>query len=240
MSIKTEFDLLARQVSRLKNDPTAKFVKGFDFRNAPGIVKKLNQIIGSKFISNTGTLQRYMKGINPKEFSDAVWNLSRQTQWELQTHLAIGIMNGDSPAVIARRIQKYLNTPITPFRRVRDANGRLVPSKNMLDYHPGRGVYRSAYKNALRLVKEEKKKFRFLALQTKWIDDDNIVGIRISLSPAHPDYGYIEICEVLEGDYPKDIVFTGWHAQCLCIMTPIRDKKVVSLPANYKKYFKNR
>jgi hypothetical protein len=111
---------------------------------------------------------------------------------------------------------KYLNNPTTAFKRVTDANGNLVPSSKMKAYHPGKGVYRSAYKNALRVAKEEKRRASRSMLRKEWMKDGEVIGIRISFSPAHPDYGYEEICEVLEGDYPIEMDFQGWHTGCQC------------------------
>lgn len=34
-------------------------------------------------------------------------------------------------------------------------------------------------------------------------------------------WNYSLLYEVLEGDYPKEFIFEGWHPQCLCNATPI-------------------
>lgn len=38
------------------------------------------------------------------------------------------------------------------------------------------------------------------------------------MSKKHPCE---DICDDLAGDYPKSFVFTGWHPQCFCYVTPI-------------------
>lgn len=41
------------------------------------------------------------------------------------------------------------------YRRVRGADGKLHLSKAAKAYHPSQGVYRSSYKNAMRLTRTE-------------------------------------------------------------------------------------
>ena len=159
--------------------------------------------------SDTGTL------------SDAVWKIAKQLRAEMEVHLGIGIMNGDSAQVISQRIRQYLNNPDALFRRVRDKNGKLVPSKRMQEYHPGQGVYRSAYKNAMRVARSETNMAYHTADGLRWNKIDFIEGFRISLSGSHPQYNFPEICEVCAGDYPKTFEWQGWHPHCLCHATPI-------------------
>jgi hypothetical protein len=154
-------------------------------------------------------------------FSDAIWNIVPGLRKEMEVHLAIGIMQGDSAKVISQRIRQYLNEPNKLFRRVRDANGNLVMSKAMREYHPGPGVYRSSYKNAMRVARTEGNQAYLRNDSERWNASDLVLGIDIELSDSHPEYNYIEICEELEGEYPKDFLFVGWHPQCLCHATPI-------------------
>lgn len=52
----------------------------------------------------------------------------------------------------------------------------------------------------------------------RWSEEPFVLGIRIRLSKNHP---LTDICDELQGDYPSDIVFTGWHPRCRCSMSPI-------------------
>ena len=193
--------------------------------------------------------ERYEAG----KLSDAVWKIGEQLRAEMTLHLGIGLTNGDSAQVISRRIRQYLNNPDALFRRVRDVNGKLVPSREMLNYHPGQGVYRSAYKNAIRLTRSNTNQSYLLSDHLRWQKLDMVKGIRISLSEQHPDYNFEEICETLEGIYPKDFDWSGWHPQCLCHATPILSSSedffrylqtgqrevngmVQDYPENFKKY----
>lgn len=120
-------------------------------------------------------------------------------------------------------MRKYLKEPDKLFRKVKDQHGNLVLSKKAKAYHPGRGVYRSSYKNARRLAVTEiniaYRKADFLRYQKL----DFIVGIEIALSGNHTLNGepFRDICDELAGKYPKDFLFTGWHPFCRCSTKPI-------------------
>lgn len=153
--------------------------------------------------------------------SESVWKIAEQLRAEMQIHLGLGIMNGDSADVISRRIRQYLKNPDALFRRVRDKNGNLVPSRAMKEYHPGQGVYKSAYKNAMRVARTNTNQAYLLADHMRWQQLDMVKGVHVALSEQHPEYNFPEICEELEGDYPKAFIFVGWHPQCLCHAEPI-------------------
>lgn len=150
--------------------------------------------------------------------SDRVWNLSQQTQEQLEVGLKSGIFNGRDPRKLARDFKQFLKEPNRRYRRVRNAEGKLVLSNPAKQYHPGQGVYRSSYKNALRLARTEVTMAYRKADSVRREQMDFVMGIRVRLSPAHPRY---DICDELEGKYPKGFVFVGWHPQCICYTTSI-------------------
>lgn len=167
------------------------------------------------FLPNVSALKAFISGKHGIfTLSESVWKIASQLRVELEVHLGIGLTNGDSAQVISRRIRQYLNNPDALFRRVRDASGKLVPSQRMLEYHPGQGTYRSAYKNAMRLARTNTNRAYLLSDNMRWQKLDMVKGVKISLSAQHPDYDFPEICEVCEGIYPKDFVWTGWHPSC--------------------------
>lgn len=176
------------------------------------------------FLPNTPALKAFIANMadhGTGSLSDSVWKVAEQLRAEMTAHLGIAITNGDSAQVLSRRIRQYLQNPNALFRRVRNENGKLVASKAMLEYHPGQGVYRSAFKNAMRLARSNTNQAFLLADNIRWNQLDMVKGIKISLSAQHPEYNFPEICEVCEGTYPKDFVWTGWHTQCLCHATPV-------------------
>lgn len=164
--------------------------------------------------------QRRKRGLG---LSDKVWQYTGQYKQELEMALDIGIGEGKSAQALSREVRKYLRQPNMLFRKVRDKHGVLHLSKRAKAYHPGRGVYRSSAKNALRMVATETNIAYRSAdyLNTKaspWI-----VGIRIVLSNNHTckdsqgvAQPFTDICDKLAGRYPKDFKFTGWHPNCRC------------------------
>ena len=98
---------------------------------------------------------------------------------------------------------------------------------SLKDYSFGRGVYRSSYKNAMRLARTETNMAYRSADQERWRQLDFVIGYRVVLSDNHPEP---DICNDLSakrgekgsrGVYPKDFVFKGWHPQCRCYVVPI-------------------
>lgn len=98
---------------------------------------------------------------------------------------------------------------------------------SLKDYSFGRGVYRSSYKNAMRLARTETNMAYRTADQERWRQLDFVIGYRVVLSDNHPEP---DICNDLSarrgekgsrGVYPKDFVFKGWHPQCRCYVVPI-------------------
>lgn len=174
------------------------------------------------FLPNIPALKAFISSPHGTDtLADSVWKVAKQARKEMEIHLGIGLMNGDSAPVISRRIRQYLQNPDALFRRVRDNNGRLVASKAMLANHPGQGVYNSAYKNALRVARTNTNQAYQLSDSIRWRQLDMVIGIEIRLSAQHPDYNYVEICEALAGIYPKTYIFIGNHPQCLCVAIPI-------------------
>lgn len=164
--------------------------------------------------------QRRKRGLG---LSDKIWQYTGQYKQELEMALDIGIGEGKSAQALSREVRRYLKQPNMLFRKVRDKHGVLHLSKRAKAYHPGRGVYRSSAKNALRMVATETNIAYRSAdyLNTKaspWI-----VGIRIVLSNNHTckdsqdvAQPFTDICDKLAGRYPKDFKFTGWHPNCRC------------------------
>ena len=193
------------------------------------------------------------RGKNGFQLSDRVWNLTAKTREQLEYFIAEGLTEGRSAVKLATDIKRYLREPEKRFRRIRDKEtGKLKLSNPAKDYRPGRGVYRSSYKNALRLTRNE------INIAYRTADNERrkqlsfVTGVEVHLSPAHPQY---DICDELQGEYPKEFVFTGWHPNCLCFTTSkllpkeefikqLRGEKisakrtVKSIPKRAKKYLK--
>ena len=85
-------------------------------------------------------------------------------------------------------------------------------------YKTGAGVYKSSARNAMRVARTETNIAYRRADNARWQDMDFVLGQRVQLSKNHPEK---DICDKLQGDYPEDFVFDGWHPQCFCFATPI-------------------
>ncbi len=155
--------------------------------------------------------------------SRRVWNLTQQYKSELEMALDCGIRDGLSAQEMARQLKQYLNYPDKLFRRVRDEHGVLQLSKAAAAFHPGRGVYRSSHKNALRLAGTETNIAYRTADHERIQALDFVLGIKIVLSNNHTIRNskglrvpLTDICDELAGNYPKGFKFTGWHPNCRC------------------------
>jgi hypothetical protein len=102
-------------------------------------------------------------------------------------------------------------------RRTIDADGKVHFTSTDIE-KVGRGVYRSSRQNALRLAATEINMAYKYADNQRMNADKFTRGYEIRLSNNHPEY---DICDELQGVYPKDFLFTGFHAQCRCSVIPI-------------------
>lgn len=170
-------------------------------------------------------LQRKERGLS---LSDRVWRYTGAFKDEIEMGLDLGLRGGLSADQMTHDLRQYLQHPNTLFRRVRDEHGILHLSKHAATFHPGRGVYRSSYMNARRLAATEGNIAYRTSDHTRWQQMDFVVGIEIHLSNNHTCKGrdgkphpFHDICDELQGRYPKDFKFTGWHPHCRCYATSI-------------------
>ena len=161
---------------------------------------KNNNDAREQFIRRKEEVRGETEGLN---LSDRVWRYTDQFKQEIELGLDLGLGEGRSADQISRDLRGYLREPNKLFRRVRDKHGNLVLSKAAKAYHPGRGVYRSSYKNARRLAATETNIAYRSADHIRWNQLDFVVGIRINLSKNHTINGvpFTDICDDLQGLY---------------------------------------
>jgi hypothetical protein len=191
----------------------------------------LKQVVVDGFFNrNLEALNAFQKRVdNGFTLSDRVFQTAQNTKQQLEFYLKSGIGTGQSADQISRDIRQLLQDPDKRFRRVRNDAGKLVPSQPMKDFHPGQGVYRSAYKNAVRLAATETNMSYRLADASRWQQLDFVLGFEVKRSRnAEP----CVICDALVGKYPKSFIFPGWHPFCICVATPI-----LMTQENSAKYF---
>ena len=196
------------------------------------------------FSRNLEALNAFQKRVdNGLTLSDRVLQTAQTAKTQLEFYLQSGIGTGQSADTISRDIRQLLQDPDKRFRRIRNSNGQLVPSKPMANFHPGQGVYRSAYKNALRITSTETNMGYRLSDYERWQQLDFVLGFQVKRSwNSEPCI----ICDALVGRYPKWFIFPGWHPFCICNATPIlmerndfadymlRDVKAEYRSKNYK------
>lgn len=187
------------------------------------------------FISNR------LKTKNGLNLAQIIWNYCQQTKSEFEMAMsdtiADGIKQGSSAEEIGKSIRRYLNDPDMMYRRYHtikvQKNGkkkdvvtwrrrRIIDGKVRFIEEPlekvGMGVYRSARKNALRVARTEINAAYHKARNERWQNEPFVIGQYIHVSPQH---NIDDICNDLEGRYPKDYVWISWHPQCICTSDPI-------------------
>lgn len=137
-------------------------------------------------------------------FSERVWDITYQSQKQMLRIIQSGVLEGKSAAELSRELRGFLVQPET------------LRGRALRDLRPGRGVYRSAYKNAMRLARTELNRafvegtYRY-ALQKTWIDGyiwrrGGLGNCSSGECPANAD-------QFFPKDEPPDI---PPHPHCLC------------------------
>lgn len=196
-------------------------------------------------VNNSAALQAFQqRKTNGMNLSDRVWNLTSQMRAQIEMAIGQGLSKGKSAQNLSREVRQCLKEPdmmyrryhmnkvladgrkkkITEWRRkVVDENGKVRFVKQQLE-QTGRGVYRSSYKNAMRLTRTEINLAYHHADWEYWNSSNTVIGIMVSLSNNHTLNGkpFVDICDRFDKQrFPKWFKFTGWHPQCRCIATPI-------------------
>lgn len=145
--------------------------------------------------------------------SDRIWNYTNQFRAEIEQGLFVGLSDGTPAAEMARNQKQYLKEPDRLFRRIRNAKGKLVLSRSARLYMPGRGIYRSSFKNALRLTRNVINDAYRESDMIRYQTIPFITGYEVKLADNHPKY---DVCDMLKGSYPKDFIWRKWHVNCIC------------------------
>ena len=181
--------------------------------------------------------EKQRDGLN---LSGRVWNLAGNAQKEIEVILQNAIKEGRRGTEIAKDLRRFLIEPNKLFRRVRNKEtGALELSAAAKAYHPGQGVYRSSYKNALRMARTELKAAQCEAAWQSAQTNPLIVGWEIRLSNNHTTLRdgkpcpFHDMCDELQGVYPKAFRFRGWHPHCRCEMLPI-----IARPSDRKELYR--
>lgn len=181
--------------------------------------------------------------------SDRVWNITSLAEAQISEAIEQNLAKGTPAQKLSQAVRQNLKEPDMMYRRywhkIKKADGtekivrvwhkREVDADGNVHFveHPleavGKGVYRSAYKNAMRLARTETNMAYHKADSNYFASSDIILGIEIKLSNNHTTtFGegketkeLVDICNELQGKYPRWFDFTGWHPNCRCVAMPI-------------------
>lgn len=162
------------------------------------------------------------RSVNGLGLSDRVWQMTYQLQREIEWTIFAGLSEGQSAQSMSRSLRRSLKNPDSLFRRVRNSKGKLVLSSNAKKFNPGQGVYRSSYKNAMRVSRTEINTAYRTADHEQYKGKPYVLGIEVKLSDMHP---LLDRCDYLVGIYPSTFKFIGFHPQCLCFQVPVLASK---------------
>ncbi|MEG2066344.1 MAG: hypothetical protein RRZ65_01695 [Tannerellaceae bacterium] len=198
----SSFGMDAWKRSQTKNDDIVKqYIQGM---SVSSVAKE------GMFYRNQEALKAAQNRIDKgMDLSARVWNIVDGTKAQVEMYLGSGLSVGRPAGGISQDMRQLLHDPDRRFRRVRDESGKLKPSAPMADYHPGQGVYRSSYMNALRLSSTETNINYRQADHDRWQKMDFVLGIEIKRSANNK--GPCKVCDAMIGKYPKEYVFTGFH-----------------------------
>jgi hypothetical protein len=213
---KMHLDIYRELVRSIKRSWALSNKKNNEFVDKRFAKKKKNQVL---YDPNIQALDAFIKRKDAgMDLSKRVWNLTDTFKKDLEQGLGVGISKGRSAASMATELKAYLNEPERLYRRVRK-DGKLKLSKAAQAYHPGRGVYRSSFKNARRLTATETNMAYRNADFERWQKLPFVIGIEVKLSNNHPEF---DLCDTLKGTYPKTFHFSGWHPHCRCFAVAVQ------------------
>ena len=168
------------------------------------------QVDGEKFKhyfqTNSDQLKAFQtrkdRGLN---LSAKLWNQSQIYKDSLEATISTAVEKGMSAITLSKKLSQYLK------------DWPSLQADYQEKYGKATRCYDCEYRS-IRLARNEINLAYRTAEQERWRKFDFILGYKIRLSDSHPRY---DICDDLQGVYPKDFSWTLWHPNCLCFAIPI-------------------
>jgi hypothetical protein len=147
--------------------------------------------------------------------SDKIWNTNLTSLDQLRAYLMQSMIDEVDFSEVYQQIKSFLVLPDVDLR-----------TKKWLEFFrnnpPGKGIYRSAWKNVLRLIRTETNRAFREALKQYTIGKEWVQGIKWTLSDAHPEF---DICDFYANDdsglgpgiYTSETVPDS-HPHCICYL----------------------
>ncbi len=143
--------------------------------------------------------ERREKGMN---LSQRLWNQSEEYKNELECAISLGIQRGTNAVALSTQLRQYLND----FPRLQ--------REYKLKYSREPEVRNARYAAKRLAVTEINMAYR-TAENKRWEQMDFVVGIEIKTSDEHFNrMPKGDVCDTLQGRYPKDFQWRGWHPNC--------------------------
>ena len=166
------------------------------------------------------------KGI---ELSTRIWDIDRMSLQQMKNYMAEYALTEESQSFVYQFVKGFLTLPDVDMRK-------KIWKEYFKENPPGRGVYRSAWKNAMRVIRTETNN-AFRKAQAEFGKKEPWVkGVRWVLSGAHPaddecdGYASADEYGLGAGVYPADALPDS-HPQCLCHLEYVVDYEGLGLPA---------
>ncbi|MBE3087953.1 MAG: hypothetical protein IMZ71_02395, partial [Chloroflexi bacterium] len=145
--------------------------------------------------------------------SPRIWDIESTTLNAIQKYLGDSMLMGTPQSEVVQQVRAFLLMPNVDMRT-------RVWRQFFRDNPPGRGVYRSAYKNVERILRTESNRAYRTAVNTTSAANPNIIGMKWTLSEAHPE---------------PDVCLAGWErVTTIRGMIPIADVKVGDLVLTHR------
>ena len=143
-----------------------------------------------------------------------------------QTRSAISLLSGDSKTQ-ARQLAEYIKNP---FRINIDKVVQSEGETPVLQPQP------SLFSRMRKILTTDIATAYRTAEYHVWQKLPFVVGQEVRLGKKHP---VPDICDDLQGIYPKDFMFTGWHPWCRCFARPIfswESDKITDMPECFNEW----
>jgi hypothetical protein len=150
------------------------------------------------------------KNLQGLTVSERIWDLTSRTEADLKRIIGNAIGQGLSPYKIAKSVEKYVSPS--------------VGQADDLGIQSGPGVYRSPYRNAMRLARTETNR-AYTQATAKFAENKPwVIGMQVTLSPEHDQFD--ECDDLANGDVltPDEFASTiPAHPHCMCYGTYVID-----------------
>lgn len=168
-----------------------------------------NEKTASYYQQNNDQLKAFQeRRENGMHLSNKLWKQGKQYRQALEDTISVAIEKGMSAPELAKNVTKYLKDYDKVKANYKKKYGKEPNSVNV------------QYVTRRLAVTEINMAYR-TAEQKRWEQMDFIVGYEIKTQGAHGHEHKADICDMLQGKYPKSFKWVGWHPLCRCIAIPI-------------------